>query len=1206
MVTIAQLYQETDQVNVTIDVRVNGVLLTQMESCSWSFAIARVPTATIRLAVQAPAAVTFFADVRIDAGFNGQTTRVFTGKVMHVNPDEEGVTIECQGTAYALDVPYHKVVSTLSNITAQAAITNLLVAALVSSYVVNMPAWTIGTVAVQTLTFQTYSEAINKISEVDGARWMEFPNGQIRVEPLDPVPSITAWRKYFSMRLTGTTEAYPTGVVAADGRPRLRRIRGEQQLRDVKNRCYVRGAVVDQVNADGTVSPIDIEGDAQAASPWVLNPDGSQAYNDELFANELIDTAAKAGTVAGRIVAVKDRLNTRATAVIDGDVELVLGRTVYIGDPDYSGIEANFFLESYITSWTGEDFSTTLTLVGGENAGGAVNISPFALFTYVADLEWVLGTAQALLTLDGRGAVDLDGTIASRVWSSNQVPEIVAGTDEVITLLVDLSVLVTPFNVTYQVTDNDGATDSISLEVNLDASAADVASPALYVAADTYFSASPDTGQTWDDQAVPAGQSCISVGAKPGDGTANGVGLYGTSVTAGGGKVYRTTDFCDTAPTLVLTAPGAIDAFGNSFWQAGLAWCVTRQGVLYRSDDDGLTWTYWDDLRIVFGKANFRANQILTPREGGVWVIGGDGEGRPVMAFDPVLTHAWGQVALGGELLIDILTNPVATDLYVRQWAIGGDNQYAAILLNSATFPTAVYWTDDVLGDGSAWKRAVGLPAKTAGRWMTGDYGATAGQFQFGYDDNVVYLLDIVAGVGTATAAAGAMAATDDPNHGIAIGGILGGIAGAHIVAAEGTVDGTLYKTWDRFTTNPVEAIRPGTGVTAPPAGWNAKMITLSSSGEGNAAGGSATVWVQQSISTNSAATSYPRRTAVRISGSGTWTVKANPASASQFGVSRLSYLGGNFYRIVSSTNDTIGYAEGGQLQRSTDGITWADVGPTPVNTGASWWGCQDVAIDAGGLLYLIMSSAFSTQVGHEPELWSSPDGISWTKEYEETGTAGGRWYNFSTIAPHPTNSSILVIAGHRNVANAITVWHRTAAGGAFTRNSGTSASGTIYPQAVMHTSGRMIIGTGGARSRIFTTDDYGATFTSRFDDGAASDGVWDMLVIGSATFALMDLNSGVTVLKRSTDSGVTWSDFVLESQVGTSKNMVGLAASSATGTLFIAVQSDTTGRVYSVASAASVGTAVLVDETANLDSIFTETGVQPGSIGVTDITVQQ
>jgi hypothetical protein len=1134
--SIADLYQLVDQADVSVEARINGVLLTQMESCSWSFAIAKVPTATIRLAGAAPGVVAFFADVRIDAGFNGQTTRVFTGKVMHVNPDELGVSIECQGMAFALDDPYHKVVTTLSNITAQNAITDLLIAALVPNYVVNMPAWTIGTVVVQTLTFQTYSEAINKISEVDGARWMEFPTGQIRVQPLDPVPSLTAWRKYFSMRLTGTAEAYPTGVTSADGRPRLRRMRGEQQIRDVKNRCFVRGAVVDQTNADGTVSPIDIEGDAQATSPWVLNPDGTQAYNDELFSNELIDQASKAGSVAARIVAVKNRLNTRGTAVIDGDPELALGRTVYIGDPDYTGIEANFFVESYVTAWTQDDFVSTITLIGGENAGGAVNISPFALFTYVAEREVVGNAVKAILTLDGRGSIDPDGSIVSWSWTDNQTPNLVSGSGQVVTVLVDLAALVTPFIVTLTVTDNDGATDSISLTVTLDAGATNVALPAIYVAGDTYFTASPDGGQTWSDQAVPGGESCISVGAKPGDGTTAGVGMYGTS----GGKVYRSTDFCATAPTLVLSTVGAIVAFGNSFWQTGLCWCVTQQGVLYRSDDDGATWAVWNDLRFVFGKPAFRANQILTPREGGVWVLGGDGEGRPVVAFDPSLTHAWGQLPLGGELLLDLLTNPVATDLYVRQWGIGGDNQNFAILLNSATYPTAVYWSDDVLGDGSAWKRAVGLPAKTQGRWMTGDYGATSGQFQFGFNDRTVYLGDITAGVMNITTAAGDLDAGDVPNHGIAIGGLLGGIAGAHIVAAEGATDGTLYKTWDRFTTDPVQKLRPATGFGVPPAGWNAKMVTLSASG-----GPSVIEPANVFLAFDAAGGGISLRQWRRKQGTNPWEGGDLPAalwatrSGLPPGYMKARILKRGLWYVVPFTGDT---DEG-----TPDFSGWRSV-----DEGATW--AEDPELDAivdyaklanGDIVKLIKVSFGGASTSDGRVKLSTDDGASFsTLATFDNHTVSGERRFWHRIAPHPNNQLVFAIGPRdaRNGGDAFRWGYTVNGGGSFTETQvGTGlvvAHGMPMPEHefVMLASGRIValVSASGAVAdpRIYTSDDGGATWTLRYSDPEAGvpvdelrlnaiayDGISDLIVLRETDSTTPDSFH----LLGSTDQGVTW-----------------------------------------------------------------------------------
>lgn len=1498
MPTIAELFRTYDNASATVAVNVDGVQLGRVDGVDYSFAIGLVPTATVRIAGDLPAGVLFRSRVTIDEGFNGVTQRRFTGRVYHINPDERGYTLECMGQSWVLDVPYHDVVLTIDNVTVSAAVTTLLQSAGAVLYSVDVPARTMGTTVLSSdpdrakvaLEFQTYGEAITKIAEPDGSRWMEMPDGAIRVRQADPIPSLTAGLELFAMELgDGYVEAYPSGVTQTlNGRatrPRIRTIRAEKQIREVKNRCVVKGATYEQVNADGTVDAIDVEATAQAPSPWIRAEDGTQAYNTELYSNEVLDTAAWAGEVAGRIVGVKNRLNDRLIMTVDGCPLVQLGMTVLVADPQYSGVVGRYFVEEYSTSISageGGDYVTTITCVGGSEAGGTVNVSPFAVFSHTVEREVIGDRVWAVVTLDARQSTDPDGSIASYAWSGD-----VTGTGAILYKRVDPTVVGDSISVTLTVTDDQGATDAITLEVPVNAGTGGAFIPAMFAAGDTHFSASPDGGINWNDQAIGGGGSVISVGARPNDGSP-GIAVYGTQA----GALYRTTDFCATALTLVMAAVGSpIVHIGRSYAQDhNVMWALTQDGRLYRSNDSGVTWFLWDDLKIKFSKPNLRASRIATPAPDGVWVFGGDGEGLPFIAWDPVKSHAWGGPALGGELLQDLGLTGVAATLYFmgeshdaiaattpgsttwtsnrdagstygsynsfcklryqngslfrlaiitssgelgnnavgqlqrssddgatwtdigpgavqfsggswwgvrsydfavdgRLYAIAGIDQttgavdeigiriyrvddphtasptftlihsddelgsdgvdrvngischqndaayvvatyrfnnggssrlrtvvstnatagspsftkntastgvldhawvvvmddgsliqggvndsvyrsvddgvtwttvisgtgpqrlawntrgpygtgklfvgrgdriidrtldngatwvrivnnvsaastrnllydpisdtlyfvtssivatgrifsypnastvgvdglvetdisgnidtlggnwgsvsgscaaiapgitgdptlyiadYAsvgqgdlAILLNSAAHTPALYFTNAIIGDGSAWRRAAGAPAKARGKWLTSESGVDSfGRFQFGYDDEVVYLADESGGVLTVSVAAAAMDAGDEGNHALAIGGVIGGVGGAHIVAAEGTADGTLYKTWDRFAS--IAKLLPATGFDAPPAGWNAKMIDVSIGALGT---GSDERLVSIGIDVS------PRESSYLIGLGGDWT--------SPVGVTGITDTDPKVWPLtdqlwfVTNGGDTYASSTWGSAARSIDGGASWSACATPTADG----GWLQFVMDAGGRVWGLMNR---TPADTEARVYYSDDnGASWTLSQTVT-VAGVLWYG-TGIAAHPLNQNIIVFTMTRGaVTLGGRLYYTTNRGGAWNFNANNDIDVLDEHDRFelrMASSGRIhLMGRSDVTNtqRFQFSDDYGLTWTIGSVE-AGSNRYWGMFISGDRVAYLKeDTGTGDVRLWLSTNGGASFAVVTLSEELET------------------------------------------------------------------------
>lgn len=783
MPSITDIYEGSDTRQLTKRVVIAGVEeLPNVQELDIQFAPARVPTATIRIPHPAPDKAIFFSDIYIDLGFNGVTKRQFTGKIWNVRDDAQGTVLKCVGKSWPLDTDYRKVVVTLSSTTSAAAVAALLDELGIIDYKIDITAWTIGSVVAQTLKFSTYGEAIMHIVEVGGGKWWEAPTGTIMVMEWDEIPSADAARAYFSMQLTGLTEAYPSGSGISSGRPRLRNARRIEQVEDVKNRVYVRGAAVTTVDSDGVENTADIEVSASALSAWVLHADGSPSYNDLLFSNELIDTEVKAVSEAARLVTLRNRLGVLGSAMIDGDPRLQLAETVQVEDPDYSGMSGNWFVESYTLVLTPAAFVSELELRGGDEIGSTVNIAPIPLFTYRVEREVIGDRVWAVVTFDATTSHDPDGSIATYSWTDNQAPPLATGSATVFSIRVDPSILSDPWDVSLTVTDNDGESVTLTRTIDVGQGNEDVYIPVVYTAFDIAFSCTPDGGATWNDEAYPGG-GVISVACWPN--ATPGRACFGTD----DGQIYLTTDFCASALSLRITIAGGDNAIVDIIWDwrnPQVVWAVTQNGRLYISTDAGTTWDLYADLRERLAIPGLRINHLGLPGGGGVWIYGGNGAGLPLIAYLRVVGgQDWGQIALGGDLRADVLATPTP-DLYIADAADRGSG--LAIILNSATFTPAVYFNDDPNGDGSNWTRATGLPAKSQGIWI--DYDLADDRFAFQYNDNVIYLGDVNFGVDPAVMAASAAGDTLEvgavPNHGMALTTAFGNpFDGAYLVAAE-------------------------------------------------------------------------------------------------------------------------------------------------------------------------------------------------------------------------------------------------------------------------------------------------------------------------------------------------------------------------------------------------------------------------------------
>lgn len=502
MSDLSDLYNHLDHRIVTTVVRLGQILLSVNPiAVSWTFRKAQVPSCTMRLPLP------LLSDVMVEGvsadvfvGFGATVTPVFSGKIESVAATPSEIVLHCSGRSRGLDVPYRRSAITLDNVAATAAVTTLLQDAGITYFLVDLPAWQLGTPDVQTIEFQSFGEAVNQIAEVDGSPWYEMPDGQVRVELRDPIPSASVFRQYFSGVLDGLTATQPDGVSDADAKPRIHDITSGKRLRDVRNRVTVRGA-------PNPATQENFEATAQAASPWIGTPPG---FIDFFISNSLIQSQTKATETAIRHLGLQNRLIQEVDLGVDGDPEVFLGATVEVIDPEYSGVRGRFVVVGYTSTLSAAAFETMLELEGGLGSGTTPQVAPVAAFSWKTDLgpklQQVTPAGQGVFfTFDGGASRDFDGEIALYSWSDTQAN---VGTGRFFTVAYDPT-LVSSVDVTLTVTDGDGLTDSITQTVDVPNDDDDdpLGKSFIAVAARTHAMLSVDGGVTW----VDANQAALGI-----------------------------------------------------------------------------------------------------------------------------------------------------------------------------------------------------------------------------------------------------------------------------------------------------------------------------------------------------------------------------------------------------------------------------------------------------------------------------------------------------------------------------------------------------------------------------------------------------------------------------------------------------------------------------------------------------------------------
>lgn len=1089
--TLAQIYEERQHKDISWQVLVAGQVLPNVKALRWRFSMGSVPTATVSIHGDLPSYVKLFAPIAIDIGWDGQRGRVFTGNVESPTRVPGQTDIECVGLSRKLEVPYKRNINVVFLGDANAIVNSLMAASGVTNYVVNLPAWSIGTVVVQDLEFQSYGEAVNKVAEVDGSPWYEMPSGQVRVERRDPIPGPTATQAYFTGQLTGVVSAKPVLIANPNAKPRIRNIQVRQHPRETRNHITILGAMVDTTGPSGEVNTDQVETACFGPSPYIPSP---PTYQDFTLGNELIDYPAKAAQVCARHYGLKNRLPIDVSGEVDGDPRLFLGETIQIEDPDYTGTTSRWFLKGYSGQADERDFRSSLELTGGPAAGGTAQIEPFACFTWAQPKKLIqsvpagtpcvpAGGKATIVTYDGGCSQDFDGEIVSYDWSGTACGGWTA-TGQIVTRAYDYATISSD-TVTLTVTDDDGNTDSVTQTVitkpteenplgdDTSGGGGPLVVPTIYCAAGLHAQGSIDGAITFNDLTKAGGGvsgNYISVSGRILD-DGGRTACFGTDA----GEIMRTIDVCVTG-SKVFQGGGRIEFVWCDVVNRDIWWACTNGGTIYRSGNDGLNWSTFYQF-----PDNYPLYRIATPLDGSLWLYGGNTvDPSSLVRYFPnkgtVGTII--SIAITGDLLAAV--QAAGAGFYVQE-AASREYLDLGIIFNGGVAP--VHWfTNNVFAPDPGWLAATGLGV--------GGGKALAPGYQGPGD-----LLAIIASTTTYSAYDG-VAFAPGTNPTPSQGNHLfweQGFDGVYIGAASGGIIKTIDHgdNWGY--------IRP-LGALTWPAGDFGYMISF----EAAPLSGAGRVYIINSVGGT--------EKFQQLNQNETAWLDMDGAPANSNDIYRLRYVGGGlmFY------GDT---ADEGELYRSVDyGNSWAAL-VQPIAA----YHIHDFDIAPGGRLWTIWEK--DTGTSETRVYYSDDNGDTWVLSHTRTGFGVSKHNNISC---HPTNDNYIVCGfahGFRGV-------HITTDGGTSwaTLQVGGTASNDTY--AVWGSGDRIVIQIQFPPTyHLQTSDDFGASYVDRYAFGVTD--FHEILKIGppaSSTIFALDSDGR---MQKSVDNGNTWIDMNLPAIAG-------------------------------------------------------------------------
>ena len=274
---------------------------------------------------------------------------------------------------------------------------------------------------------------------------------------------------------------------------------GTWSVIDEGNLISVESSVDDDLrNWISVISAHDEAVSATVAGPsdYITSPPD---YRRSEIRSFLLDTHELAIAVASRVYEDLNRLRYTASATIEGDSRMTIGRIVEIYDPFATQSFIKYFVYDFSSDFSSGSYTMTLGLTGGDGPGSPPisNIAPVAMFTSRVEREELAsGEGFIEVFVDASGSYDPDGPDdqLTYAWYCE-------GFDvgEGITHSYILTESVPYLEITLVVTDS--GTPPLSNEITIDVptSAAHglVEVRSFYIASDVSVYISRDGGKTW-------------------------------------------------------------------------------------------------------------------------------------------------------------------------------------------------------------------------------------------------------------------------------------------------------------------------------------------------------------------------------------------------------------------------------------------------------------------------------------------------------------------------------------------------------------------------------------------------------------------------------------------------------------------------------------------------------------------------------------
>lgn len=794
--------------------------------------------------------------------------------------------------------------------------------------------------------------------------------------------------------------------------------------------------------------------------------------------------------------------------IFPGDPRIKLGMTLGIVQPRLS-LDGRFIVHNRKLSFGKGGFLSDCDMRGGDEVGGTVGLNPVASFAYRMTREVIGDRVYAVVSFTDQ-SYDSDGSIvqATSTWSDTHatVPEITTFNGRA-SGQVRIDAATTGYAITRTVIDNDGLTRALTQTIDLGATVNDNEQPALFVAQDVGAGASPDGGQTWNDQ---ADATCKSVDAKPWDGAQSGIACYGMT----NGRIEKTSDFCRSALTQVLAADAANGEINDIWWDKNVptrVWACTSTGRLLRDNADGATFA---TVHKDFGNT-YPLNRIATPitqqvgEPESVWVYGGRADvPATLIQYDRGLTGTFVSPTIAGELGTDLVGASSSATV-----AAAASSQFGELLIaiKGALLPGGVnlFCTNDIHGTGTAWKRATGLDASLS-EWRWVSPSSRPGIF-YGQTANVrhIWKIDCTTGTPVCTKLSDVLPnlAGITANHGLWEGEFIGGVTDVYLISVETTAKTEGIYKWVAEETA-AGALRPATGFAVTPANFKGRMTAIGAPARGTSLSG------RLAATTRSASP----RTITKLLDTAVWD-----ALLAMTGVTsndpRPFWLTPNICMVTNGT---------GIPDYSKDG------GASFAALPAALAGATSFCVAASGRIWV------ACDVGTTIEIYfSDDDGDTW--DLSETITGPGSNAAPYQITAHPTNERIVSVSGECANPGRMGLNVTTQDAHLGTTATWTSTSGFGVPFAEqagfaqqllmkIFPNNRFIAALeSGFNWDIWTSDNFGVTWVTRYTVDAGSNiRYWGPCIApdGKAVVLRRDTTPTPDTIEflRSLDFGQSWS----------------------------------------------------------------------------------